>query len=518
MRRKKIAVQLLCGILSCAMLAGCGRIPWNIFDLIDMAEQAFQQPIPEPETDSGLTQPLEQGLNAFTLEPYPLAGNGLTPLFDAVEARLGRTYYPMVNVGSFLLEVSPDGQLTGASLTLCEYQGSPAVYQGGFRLQWDAAAHQLEYETLPNLYGNDPTGYQNDNLTMEVVDRNLEQLPMDQLLALFPEGLTIDFTPYGSPEEGTPVVDMSVPPQTLETTRYLAGEYGTAAGELWTLQVSAKDTDQTADSTVWQFCYAPDAPDQWVGHPDQYTQQDIRNGADGLEYTRDWGATWQQMPAEYASLVSDCQDTYTGISRSSWYISPEPGGPAAFLLGSGATLVWTMDGNTWQEYEFHGSNDKLGKMDRRTAIMLPNGMGFVSYGGDWSMGSGGFCELWFTDDGGQTWTQCATLPAEYSVCGAAMLEDGSLMVSVETSSGDNWPAVYVTADSGASWQQLNMPWTYAESAGVSWIYRLDSLTRREDGTLCARFTQEPMGNLAADFSADSLTGYWQFGGIGHIQS
>ena len=517
MKGKKIAVQLLCGVLSCGMLAGCSRIPWNVFDLIDMAGQAFQQAVPEPDPIPDATQPLQQGLNAFTLDPYPLAGNGLEPLFEAVEARLGRSFDPMVNVGRFQLDVSPDGQLTGASVTLCEYLGSPAVYQGGFELRWDGPAHQLEYDPLPTLYGNDPTGYQNDNLTMEVINRNLEQLPLDQLLTLYPDGLAIAFTPYDSPQEGLPVVDMSNPPQTLDTTRYLAGEYGTAAGSLWML-VCTGNSDQTQDGTVWQFCYAPDAPDQWVGRPDLYTRRDIRTHTDGLEYTRDWGATWQQMPGEYASLVSDCQDAYTGICRSSWYISPEQNGPAAFLLGSGATLVWTMDGTSWQEHEFYESDARPGTVDRRTAVMLPNGLGFVSYGGDWTMGSGGFCELWFTDDGGQTWTRSDTLPDSYSVCGAAMLEDGSLMVSVETSSGDNWPAVYVTADRGASWQQLNMPWTYAESAGISWIYRLDSLTRAEDGSLCARFTQDPMGNLAADFSADSLTGYWKFGGIGHVQS
>ena len=50
-----------------------------------------------------------------------------------------------------------------------------------------------------------------------------------------------------------------------------------------------------------------------------------------------------------------------------------------------------------------------------------------------------------------------------------------------------------------------------------WIYRLDSLTRTEDGWK-ARFTQEPMGNWAAEFTATDLTGHWQYGGRVHIQS
>lgn len=514
MKRKKILLRLACAALACALLTGCDRIPLSIFDLVDMIGDSLESggDTVAENLAPDLTEPLEPGENTFALAPYPLSGNGLAPLLEAVEARLGRSLCPMYNVGSFTLRVDPKGELIGAQVTVCEYLGTPAVYQGGFAIDWDGTARRLSYQTLGTLYDNDPTGYQNDNLTLEFVDGALAQLPMETLRQQMPSGLVISFTPYDHPQADTPVVDMSNPPASLEQQRYQAGDYGTSdGGPRWTLRVSPYDGDQPE----WLFCYPLENPDQWVGYPDRYTRRDIRVLTGGLEYTRDWGETWQAIPDDDAALVSECTDAYTGVTRSSWYLSPEPDGPAAFLLGSGATLVWTMDGTSWQKHDFYVGDVKV---DRRTAGMLPDGNGFVSYGGEWTMGSGGFCELWFTHDGGETWTQAPTMPESRSICGAAMLEDGSLMVSTETTSDNNWPNVYVTTDDGATWQQLNMPWTDAQMADLSWLYRLDSLTQDESGTLHACFTQEPMGNLAAEFTADTLTGYWGFSTVLHQQS
>lgn len=507
--RKKAAAALLGAVLACTALTGCDRVPWTIFDLLDMFGGTGSN-VAEPGRDSDT--PLEEGQNVFLLDPYPLAGNGLTPLLDAVAARLDHTPAPIVNVGQFVLRLDPDGRVIGADLTLCGYLGSPAVYQGGCAIVWDAAAHSLQYTALGTLYQNDPIGGENGNLTPETVNANLAALPLDALADVLPGGMELSFTPFDRPEAAAPVVDMRNAPKELDADRYAAGGYGTAdGGPQWTLQAGAVNGD---GGQTWQFCFAPADPGQWVGSPDRYTCQDIRLTDTGLQYTRDWGETWQALPDEYASLAGQCVEAYTGITRSSWSVWPEEGGPAAFLLGEGATLVWTMDGENWSSRDFFTDGRAV---DRRTAGMLPNGRGFVSFGGEWTMGSGGYCELWLTADGGQNWARPATMPSERSICGAAMLPDGTLMVSTETSAQDNWPDVFYTADGGASWRQLNLPWTDAEMQQLYWLYRLDSLTQDGTGVFHALFTQEPMGNLAAEFTAESLDGYWQFAGLRHVQ-
>lgn len=515
--RHRLVAVLLCA----GMLTGCSRMmSWTIFDTVDLLEETFgnhhsDEYAWEDDSINESEEYLMEGDNVFTFAPYPL-GEGLSPLLDEIDSRLGGLMGPMFNVDDVRLDVNASGNLTGAHLRVSRYLGTPASYEGGFTIDWDGMGQLLHYETSGTLYSNDPTGGYNENLSEEVWDANLAALPLAALQDALPGELTVSFTAFARPSAGEAIVDMrGGAPQALDLSQAAVGAYGTADGSpQWMLTVE----NPSEENGKLCFCFAPVKPEQWVGNPSAYTQKDVIVADTGLRYTRDWGETWKALPSQYTALAQACLDDYTDVTRSSVSISDEEGGPVAFLLdGNDATLVYSMDdGANWSEMNLGSTEDAT--LDRRVAQLLPNGMGLAAAGGNWTMGSGCWRALALTKDGGQTWdTVTDTLPGERSICGASVTEDGTLMISLETGSEDDWPEVYVSTDWGQSWTPVNMPWTDAQMADVSWIYRLDSLTRTEEGWK-ARFTQEPMGNWAAEFTASDLTGYWQYGGRVHVQS
>lgn len=516
---RRIWYRAAAALLCAGLLAGCGRLmTWTIFDTVNLLQENLGGG--DYGTDWGedsantSTDYLMEGDNVFELEPYPLS-QGVAPILEEVDRRLGNLLDSRFNVDQVQLNVDPEGNVVEAGLQVTQYLGTEPGFNGGFTVRWAYETQILTYYTTGTLYSNDPTGGYNENLSADFLNTNLAALPVEAIKTIMPDGFTVEFTAFARPLAGETMVDMRNPPQQLDMSQAAVGAYGTAdGGPQWTLVVEVpEDWDQRLS-----FCYEPAVPEQWIGNPASYTRTDVMVADTGLRYTRDWGETWKALPSQYSQLAQDCLDDYTDITRSSWSISEEEGGPVAFLLGGNdATLVYSMDdGGTWSQMNLGSTEDAT--LDRRVARLLPGGMGLAAAGGNWTMGSGCWRALALTQDGGQTWDNVSdTLPGERSICGADITEDGTLMISLETRTEDNWPEVYVSTDAGQSWTPVNMPWTDAELEEVYWIYRLDSLTHTEDGWT-ARFTQEPMGNWAAEFTATDLTGYWQYSGRVHVQS
>lgn len=515
---RRIWYRAAAALLCAGLLAGCSRLmTWTIFDTVNLLQEnlggGYDTDWGEDSVNTS-TDYLMEGDNVFELEPYPLF-QGVAPILEELDRRLGNLLDSRFNVDQVQLNVDPEGNVVEASLQVTQYLGTEPGFNGGFTVRWAYETQILTYYTTGTLYSNDPTGGYNENLSADFLNTNLAALPVEAIKTIMPDGFTVRFTAFSRPLAGETMVDMRNPPQQLDMSQAAVGAYGTAdGGPQWTLVVEVlEDWDQRLS-----FCYEPAVPEQWIGNPASYTRTDVMVADTGLRYTRDWGETWKALPSQYSQLAQDCLDDYTDITRASWSISEEEGGPVAFLLGGNdATLVYSMDdGGTWSQMNLGSTEDAT--LDRRVARLLPGGMGLAAAGGNWTMGSGCWRALALTQDGGQTWDNVSdTLPGERSICGADITEDGTLMISLETRTEDNWPEVYVSTDAGQSWTPVNMPWTDAELEEVYWIYRLDSLTHTEDGWT-ARFTQEPMGNWAAEFTATDLTGYWQYSGRVHVQS
>ena len=74
--------------------------------------------------------------------------------------------------------------------------------------------------------------------------------------------------------------------------------------------------------------------------------------------------------------------------------------------------------------------------------------------------------------------------------------------------GDTWPHVYITADGGENFTEIEFPWDTIES-DVTFINKVDSLVY-ENGVYNLILGQGRYGNMKARFTAEALDGAWTF--------
>lgn len=480
-------------------------------------------PVGSNALNTDTTGTLVVGLNAFTLAPYDLCGQGFEPLLSAVTDRLQLPLGSELAVHSFSALLDRDGRVSQLTLELFCYRGTPAAFDSLVTLTWDSGAQTLDYEPqAPNTTAAAmlATGY-NPNLALAVAEQHLAALPITDLCAATGGPVRLSFSAYGRPESGSPAAFLTDgAPAAFSAEQYAAGSYGTADGSPCWL-ILAQDA---ARSRSFNLCFAPTDPAQWLGDPDTAQQRDVQVKGDQLLFTRDWGEHWQTLPAAYTQELTDCLRICGGVSRSSWYLSPDATGPAAFLLGGETPVLISRasDAEDWTVVSFPADYPR--EPNRRMVAFSPDGACYAAISTEWSMGTGGYSGLWRTDAAG-VWQQAALpadLPERYPLCGLAAGAGGALLLTAETGSDQNWPDVYASTDAGTSWQPVNLPWNKAEPDGVSFLYRVDALQAAADGSWTARFTQEPTGpkgvDLYADFAADTLTGYWQYLASGVQQS
>lgn len=518
---KRWMALLLCLLLAFS-LTGCswlqkayGRVSgafWQLEQRFSDRTQSQPQPTPEPRW--------------VELQPYDLMEQGFAPFLEAVQEWLRQglqeTENLCWNLHSMSLTLGADGLPISLQADLYAYREGQLLQ--GYRMEWDPVSGRL-YQAANDLgvtlesaavIGADTA--ENPNLRPELVAERLRALPQSDLQMALGTPLQVEFSAYSRPEAGQTVVDMANDPGGFDLALYQAGQYGKADGSpAWMISVHQAEDEDRAGTRTARFCFAPADESCWMGNPDLYAQTDIQVTNEGhLFYTRDWGEHWNALPSRFEGLLAQCIETCTAVTRSSWYVSPQPDGPVGFVLGGELPVaVYSMDGGaTWQEQNL-GSYPH--KPDRRVLCGAPDGSLYAAVGCDWSMGAGGGTGLFRCAPGAHSFEALA-LPAEldehYPICGAAAGEDGALVISVETSSENNWPDLYFTADQGGSWQALELPWADVQADGVSFLYRVSWLRRQEDGTWQLGLTQEPTGVKGRDwcavFTAPAPEGPWQY--------
>lgn len=520
---KRWMAAALC-ILLAFSLTGCslldqayGRVSeilWQLQQTFSAAAQPENQPEPTPEP------------RWVELESYDLVEQGFDPFIAATEEWLRQGLQDAENLSwnihSLHLTLGTDGM--PLTLTADLYAYRDGQFRQGCRMEWDAAAGRLHQEVnnVGTLMESDAESgadnTENPNLRPDLVAERLRALPCDDLQTALGTPLAVEFSAYSRPEAGQTVVDMANDPGGFDLALYQAGQYGKADGSpAWTITVRQTEDEDRAGTRTARFCFDPVDESCWVGNPDLYAQTDIQVTNEGhLFYTRDWGENWSALPSRFEGQLAECIEICTAITRSSWYVSPQPDGPVGFVLGGNLpVVVYSMDGGaTWQEQDL-GSYPH--KPDRRALCGAPDGSLYAAVGCDWSMGAGGGTGLFRCAPGAQSFEALA-LPAEldehYPICGVAAGGSGEVIISAETSSENNWPALYYTADEGGSWQALELPWEDVQADGVSFLYRVSWLRQQEDGAWQLCLTQEPTGvkgyDWCAVFTAPQPEGPWSF--------
>jgi hypothetical protein len=117
----------------------------------------------------------------------------------------------------------------------------------------------------------------------------------------------------------------------------------------------------------------------------------------------------------------------------------------------------------------------------------------------------------FTHNGGQSWTAFGALPhfgTSHILSGFSMTPDGTAFLTLATGPEENWPLLYCSADSGASWQTAELPW---DDCALAYLNHLSRAEQRPEG-FYVLLTQLPYSGGNAAFFAPTAQGPWSYAG------
>ena len=133
-------------------------------------------------------------------------------------------------------------------------------------------------------------------------------------------------------------------------------------------------------------------------------------------------------------------------------------------------------------------------------------LGFAAVGTQHSRAAARKNMLFFTHNGGQSWTAFGALPhfgTSHILSGFSMTPDGTAFLTLATGPEENWPLLYCSADSGASWQTAELPW---DDCALAYLNHLSRAEQRPEG-FYVLLTQLPYsGGNAAFFRPNGAKG------------
>lgn len=493
MRKKKVLCLILLAVVLVAGIAG--------FVLYRNAQKPYC-----PET-------VTVGDNTFRLGAYRLQESGLSGLQEMLDRSEGLTHE--YDVAYFQAEVDQNGRVAAFRLSLNTFDES-GDYAGLAGYDYNGDTDTLSYTGLQAGTGGTVVYQPNANATIDYLNTQLRTIPLvEQIKVSGLKRYYVQYQPYTQIEEGTPIFDgreraaFSV----LAEDAYNAGEGGVSDGKT---SVVFRLYDGTSIAMGQQYLYVcqPIDPDAAVGNQSSMMECDyyINNGV--LKLTRDYGQSW----IETDITAEELQETLT-FHRSSFSLPPESifltvdvNMPIAYFYGGDPKLKILQPGaDTWTTVtDFPTTEDYMREITHRVVGFVTPDFGYAALGTDWSMGAGESKAVWFTTDGGQTWTE-KELP---EVCTIKTLLD--LYMATETvgvlalSEGvDGYlPRIYVTETGGDSWTVVALPYDTMPME-VQYLSRIERL-EVADGQYTLVLGQGDSGTLKAVFVSDSLADGWIF--------
>lgn len=230
---------------------------------------------------------------------------------------------------------------------------------------------------------------------------------------------------------------------------------------------------------------------------------------DTLSFTGDYGETWIDSNLTPTQL-SETLETYRKgnfLAEGSYY--SDGSGLTAFFYGKIPTLRLTTDnGKTWTDYRFDRTMPRT--VTRRCVRFLDDKHGYAAIGTDWSMGTGEALYLYWTHDGGKTWTEYPLPTVDGEMLGAVAFADEKhgVLTMQRVSPTDGYLVTYFTEDCGKTFKKLELPWTSVPSS-VSYLTAVEALSY-EDGKYILTMGQGDSGDKKVRFTSSSMSKEWLF--------
>ena len=429
---------------------------------------------------------------------------GLTAVLDKVkETEEFPEHGDIAYLGASITE---KGEVTDFTLTVTGFDDQDQ-YISHVGYTYDSEKQELscrEYKetALPTYY--DP------NADFTYIDGQIRRIPFEAQIHLLDfDRFQVEFQPDTQLEAGMPVLDgrggQDFPVLTWE--EYQQGQGGVSDGSS-ALVISLTDGTGATGKRLEYYCQAADES-ALSGHPETVMRMDYRISDGDLLLTGDAGESWVSTGLS-SEQVRETTDTYQrngSLFEDSYFA--DGNGIYAVFYGEKPTLRLSRDGGaTWRNIPFTDYMPRL--CTRRIVRFLDSENGYVGLGTDWTMGTGGATYVYWTHDGGETWTPSAELYEEGMMLDGLAFSDPSYGVaSLQTvNGGEQYPALRVTTDGGASFSELVLPWE-SLSSSVSFLDKVDSLTA-EDGVFTLTLGQGTAGNTKAVFISTDVTQGWTF--------
>ena len=226
-------------------------------------------------------------------------------------------------------------------------------------------------------------------------------------------------------------------------------------------------------------------------------------------------------PRTAYALAALCCTVCAALSRA-WLFGSVRMACTGFFLAAAAFCLWGCadgpldcsvsvtpdEGVTW-------FGQSLTALDRpveyaKLEFLTPE-LGFAAVGTQHSPGGGEEKYAFFTHNGGQSWTAFGALPhfgTSHILSGFSMTPDGTAFLTLATGPEENWPLLYCSADSGASWQTAELPW---DDCALAYLNHLSRAEQRPEG-FYVLLTQLPYSGGNAAFFAPTAQGPWSYAG------
>lgn len=433
-----------------------------------------------------------------------LEKEGLEAVLDKVKET---EEFPKNNIVDYLgADINKKGQVTDFTLTLSGFD-SQNQYVSNVGYTYDSETGKLECREYKETAV--PT-YYDANSAFTYVDSQIRRIPFEaQIRQLDFERYRLEYQPDTQIPAGMPVMDgrngQDFPVLTYE--EYQQGQGGVSDGSS-AMVISLNDGTGATGKRLEYYCEAADE-EALAGHPETVMQMDYQIRQDSLLLTADAGETWIDTGLT-PEQVNETRQTYQlggRLFEDSWY--GDQNGIYGVFYGKTPVLRLSKDGGaTWTDVPFSDEMPRL--CTRRIIRFLDSQNGYAGLGTDWSMGTGGSTFLYWTHDGGATWTRSDALEESGMMLdGLAFADQSDGVASLQSVNGEEaFPALRVTDDGGATFTELALPWE-SLPADLTFLDKVDGLTM-ENGTFTLILGQGTAGNQKAVFTSTDVKGGWTF--------